>query len=294
MLVKTDIPKHVTKGVRTNFMVGLKGATPNYTEITSILPSDATSEDYAWLGSTQNIKEWVDELEEGEVNEYNFSVSNKKYGDKLTIDQDAIDDDQYGQLLLRAKGMGAAVARFIDKTIFEKLAAGFTGTGYDGKTFFADDHNESGTNQDNKGSSALSVAALKAAITAMEKFTDDKGDPMGITPTHLIVPPDLRWTAMEILDSQYYPEEGTTTAKLAKNVVQGALKLVVSPYLTDTNNWYLISVSDVVKPLIWQNRLDPQLKGPIYDEDKDISKWTLKFRGAAAYGRWQYAYGATV
>jgi len=72
------------------------------------------------------------------------------------------------------------------------------------------------------------------------KFRDDRGRFLGVVPDLLVVPPDLQWTAMELLESTYWPEEGAAAARLSSNVLKGKLDLLVSPYLTDSNDWFIL------------------------------------------------------
>lgn len=69
----------------------------------------------------------------------------------------------------------------------------------------------------------LNETNLDAAAVAMQELTDANGEPLGITPTLLVVGPRLRTAAMKLLSA-------TTMANGATNVLQGLYKLHVSPY----------------------------------------------------------------
>jgi phage major head subunit gpT-like protein len=49
---------------------------------------------------------------------------------------------------------------------------------------------------------ALTVANYETARLAMQTFKRDGGDPMGITPTHLVVDPTNEAAARKILEAQ--------------------------------------------------------------------------------------------
>jgi len=218
----------------------------------------------------------------------------------------------YGQIKIRVRDLAAEAKRFYDEFIFGLIAEGFNTTGssgsyfedkdvtcYDGKAFFATNHSEglSGT-QSNKGTSALGVSSLKTAITSMKRIKNDQGKIMGIRPNLLVVPSDLEFTAREILQSQYYPEEGSTTAKLATNVLKGVLDLLVTPYLTDTNNWFLFDTTRQIKPIILLIRKKPTFEAL----DSGTESWFMRkklfygvdMRANAGWGLWQTGYGAQV
>lgn len=71
---------------------------------------------------------------------------------------------------------------------------------------------------------ALNAAAYGAAREAMMAFKGDEGRPMGIRPTHLIVPPALEKEALEILSAE-------RLANGATNVYRGTATAIVTPWL---------------------------------------------------------------
>lgn len=310
MLVRTDIPKLLTAGMKTTFMKTFEKATADYEAIATTVTSSKDQETYPWLGSVPKMREWTDERQPQGLSEYYHTVVNYDWEGSLAVDRNAIEDEQYGQIELKVKELAVEAKRFFDELVFTLLAQGAltTGTGYyDGKTvtcydggaFFATNHSEgsSGT-LSNKGTTALGVSSLETAITAMRKFKDDQGKPSHIQPKLLVIPPDLEWTARELLNSTYYPEEGTTTAKLAQNVLKGTLGLLVTPYLTDTNNWYMFDTSRIVKPMLLQMRRAPEFTDLTSGTESSFMRKKLYYgvdwRGMVAWGNWRTGYGAIV
>ena len=113
----------------------------------------------------------------------------------------------------------------------------------DNSTFFSTSHaaitgGEAGV-QANRPSTdvALSVTSYRAGRTSFMRYTDDRGNriPAYTRPVRLIVPPDLADAAAEIINSSNRPD----TANLVENVNRGEVSILVTPYLTDTNNWIL-------------------------------------------------------
>jgi phage major head subunit gpT-like protein len=135
----------------------------------------------------------------------------------------------------------------------------------------------------------------------MMKFKDDRGKPLGIVPDLLVVPPDLQWTAMELLNSSFYPELVAAAAgsqKLASNVLKGRLDLVVSPYLTDTDNWFLLSTKGLVRPVILQSRIPVEFSALEGASEagfiRDQYLYGVRARYNAGFGLWQTAFGSQV
>jgi len=89
---------------------------------------------------------------------------------------------------------------------------------------------------------ALSLSSLKTATTAFRKLTDPDGNPLGIAPRVLLVPPELEITAAELMTSALLIT-GNTTKEPNANVLQGRYRVVVSNYLTSASTWWLAADS---------------------------------------------------
>ena len=85
---------------------------------------------------------------------------------------------------------------------------------------------------------ALALSSLKAAATAYRKLTDPDGNPLGISPRVLLVPPELELAAAEIMGSSLLIS-GNTTAQGNANVLAGRYRVVSSAYLTSATTWWL-------------------------------------------------------
>jgi phage major head subunit gpT-like protein len=74
----------------------------------------------------------------------------------------------------------------------------------------------------------LNESNLQAAIMAMRGLTNDEGVKLGITPTVLMVPTSLEFTARAILDRELV---GVTGEGTQTNIMKGILQLMVNPWL---------------------------------------------------------------
>lgn len=70
----------------------------------------------------------------------------------------------------------------------------------------------------------LDETNLIAAFTAMAERKGDHGRPLGIRPTHLLVPPALEFAARKLVNA-------TTLANGADNVLKGLVEVVSAPWL---------------------------------------------------------------
>ena len=311
MLVKSDIPQLLLAGMRTEFMKSFENAEKQYVNIATEIASTKSSETYPWLGSVPKMREWTDERVPKGLLEHDFTIPNRDFEASIAVDKNAIEDEQYGQIEIRTRELSTEAVRFFDELVFTLIPEGIntTGTGslfegrdvscYDSKAFFATNHSEgtSGTHS-NRGSTAISLSALQAAITAMRKFKNDQGKPSGIRPNVLVVPPDLEWSTKKLINSPTDPSEGTATSFDAVNSLYKNLTVVVNDYLTDTNNWYLFDTRRVVKPIILQMRKAPAFSNLVNNTESEFMRKKLYFgvdwRGAAAFGDWRTGYASIV
>lgn len=306
-IVKSDIPTLLEAGLRAVFFDAYEAAPGDWERIATVVPSEHDTEKYAWLGSVPKMREFKDERVPAGLLEHDYSIKNKTWEASVAVDRAALEDDQYGQIKLRVQGLAEEAKRHQDELVFGLLKDGFATLCYDGQYFFDTDHAEgdSGT-QSNKGTSALSASSLQAAITAMSKFKDDKGKSMGIVPDTLVVPPDLKWTALELVGSPIVVVKvgegtagtGATAATPYRNVMEGLLDVVVSPYLTDANDWFLLCTRRAVKPVIFQSRVPVEFAALEANSEngfmRDQYVYGVRARYNVGYGLWQVAYGSQV
>ena len=297
-LTRSDAPKLLEDGLKTVFFEALDATVGDYERLTTIVGSESDEETYPWLGAVPNMREFKDERMPLGLLEHSYSIRNKTWESSIAVERSAIEDDKYGQIKLRVTSLAREAKRHMDELIFSLLGNGFAGMCYDGQNFFDTDHTsgESGT-QSNKGTASLSADALQTAITTMMKYKDDRGKFLGVVPDLLVVPPDLQWTAMELLESTYWPE-ASANEKNANNVLKGKLDLLVSPYLTDTSDWFVFCTKGVIKPVILQSRMPIEFAALEADSESGFMRdqyiYGVRARYNAGYGLWQMAYGSQV
>lgn len=301
MLTRADIPKLLASGLRTEFMKGYNNVPALYTQITTEVPSGKAEEIYGWLGDNPMLREWKDEKMPKTLLEHGFTIKNKDYEATIAVDRNALKDDQYGQIKIRAMNLGMSSKRGYDRELVRLIETGHSTVCYDGQNFFDTDHSEgeSGT-QSNYSSSgkALSATSIKEIISTMSQYKSDTGEYVGVRPDTIIVPTGLEFTAKELLDPTFV----SVTTDPSKAALKGLLKVIVSPYLANAGTvansaYYVCDLSGAVKPFIFQNR--EAMKFVALDKDTDIESFMRKThyysaeaRFAFGYGDWRYAYKA--
>lgn len=292
LLNRADLDKILAPGMNTRYMKDAAAIPASWNQIADLVPSTQGTETYPWLGGTPGFSEFKGERQRRKITQFSFTVTNKEYEDTIAISRAMIDDDnaQYSKLQNLAGRLGRNFPVFLDQNVFGLLPAGATTLCYDGQYFFDTDHSEgsSGT-QSNKSTTAFSAAQYASARAAMMNFKNDQGVPVGVMPNLLVVPGDLEKTALEVLKAVTI--EGASFGSKS-NVYVDSANLHVTPYLTDTNNWYLLDTR-VDKPLIVQERvaLEVGFKSEFVNNEIDYGAY---WRGAFAYGDWRRAYGGIV
>lgn len=267
----------------------------DYQKIAMEVPSTTSENQYQWLGEVPGMKEWVDERTLEDLKAWDYTIKNKDWESTIAVDRNAIEDDQLGIIRPRVMSLAVAAKTHPDELVFSLLAQGFSRTCFDGQYFFDTDHPlADGSTQSNKITLALDATGLKTALATLRRLKGWTGRPLNLKATHLVVPPELEWTARELLQAE-------RDASGATNILRGAIpNIIVSPYLADTNNWFVLDASKPVKPLIFQMRKRPEfvsMDDPKQSETVFMRKkylYGVDARYNVGYGLYQLAVGSEV
>ncbi len=267
----------------------------DYQKIAMEVPSTTSENQYQWLGEVPGMKEWVDERTLEGLKAWDYTIKNKDWESTIAVDRNAIEDDQLGIIRPRVMSLAVAAKTHPDELVFSLLAQGFSQTCFDGQYFFDTDHPlADGSTQSNKITLALDATGLKTALATLRRLKGWTGRPLNLKATHLVVPPELEWTARELLQAE-------RDASGATNILRGAIpNIIVSPYLADTNNWFVLDASKPVKPLIFQMRKRPEfvsMDDPKQSETVFMRKkylYGVDARYNVGYGLYQLAVGSEV
>lgn len=214
--------------------------------------------------------------------DYDITYTHTAFASGFVVERELMDDMQYDGIFTMASEMGTAFARKQEKDAASVFNNAFSSSylGYDAKALCADDHPRSrvdSTAVDNSQALVLNSANLETAITTMQAFKDDKGEEITIMPDTLLVPRALRKKGLELVGSPQSPED----ANNAINVHSG-MKLIVWPYLTDANAWFVLDSAMAKRYLKWYRRIDVE-----FAAQEDFDTFQRKFRG---YMRYSYGW----
>jgi phage major head subunit gpT-like protein len=249
----------IYQNLKKEFEKGIVEAKPSSDQLVTKVPSSASSNVYPWLSHVPGMREWFQYQPRvlRNVESKDFTVPNRKFEDTIQISVDEVNDNQAGSYGGIAKAMGIQGTLLQDQLVFgEALKNGFTTTlCYDGLSWFNDNHKVGLSTVDNNlGALALSDANLETAITRLRSFTvkpDKLSEPRPLNPGGeklvLVVPPTLEMTARKIVSV-------ATVATGGENHLYHAAEILVSSWLTDANDWFLLNIGGAVKPLFFQER----------------------------------------
>jgi phage head maturation protease len=206
-------------------------------------------------------------LKVAEASDEKRSVNADTYGVVTNISRtDLINDDLNALSAVNSKiGRGAALS--MNDVIWSEFANG-NASFYSGASAGA--------------GNALSLDSLKEATTAFRKLTDPDGNPLGIAPSQLIVPPDLELAAAELMSSSLLIT-GKNETRTNVNVLSGRYGVTVSQYLSSASTWWLaanpadLNALDVVF-------LNGQQSPTIEQVDMDYNVLGIALRGYFDFG----------
>ncbi len=263
----------------------------NYQKVATVVPSATGEQDYKWLGQIPRMKEWIGEREIQSIAAYDYSVKNKAFEMTISVPRDDIEDDKYGVYTPLFANMGEAAALHPDELIFGAMMDGFKEKCYDGKTFYATDHEMGGKTYSNKGTDRLSMVSYETARASIMSIRGDKGKSLKLVPDLLVVSPSNEKMARLILEADQI--DGTT------NVLKGTAKILVEPELAEhPEYWFLLCTNRFLKPFIYQLRKKIKFTSMTKETDENVFMNNEFLYGAdgrsnAGYGFWQMAYGST-
>lgn len=186
------------------------------------------------------------------------TYEHKEYAKGLSIERKLIDDDKWAIVERKTRSFGMSFARNIAQAHASVFNNAFSNTyaGPDSVELCSASHDYSpvdGTHQSNFATLALTHENVVTARETMMSFVDPKGNLMPVVPDTLLVPVALGEEAFVITQSA----NRSGTANNDANSQRG-LRVVVSPWLTDSNAWFLIDSAMSRLYLNWYWRVMPE------------------------------------
>lgn len=285
--------------------------------------SSSEIEKYGLFGGYQKMREWIGARQAAEVAQRNFEIRNRKYESTLSVPNDLRNRDKSGLL-------SAHIENWVDGTIayqWEDLATDLinranTATCFDGKTFYATDHQFADEAAQSNSLSASDVPALNVAdptaptgiemarvvvglVSYMLTYKDDKGryvNSNGRAFTIDVATLPLFMALNEALDLDSMAVAGGGNAdNPIRGLVKGGFKLkpLFTPELTNATQKVRVFRTDArVKGIILQEERAIEFKqlgaGSDYEFENDAHKWGVQCNRGAGFGDWKASLEGTL
>lgn len=209
----------------------------------------------------------------------------------LKLQRRLIDDDLYNVINQMVGQMGN-VARYqmeLDAASPFVNAFNTTFTVFDGLSLCSTAHTflSTPTTQSNSGTSPFSYAALDAAVIAMRKWKGSQDRFIfNIYPDRILAPVDLDTQIREVIESKYKPGGNLNNI----NVFNKQFTIMTTPFLSDTNDWFLMDSRRMSDFLIWIQRIPLEFKNT-GDFDSYTKKYAMYTRYSNQAIHWTWIYG---
>lgn len=297
MIINQAALKDIYSSFNTIFNKTLEETTVLHPKIAMEVPSEASDENYGWLGSMPSMREWVGDRQIRNIAVHTYAIKNRLFETTISVSRDNIEDDRIGVYKPMFQDLAEGARKLPDKLVFGLLPRAFTDLCYDKMPFISDAHPylysipKKGKTQSNKGTDKLSFDSYPIARASMMSLTNDEGDPFYIVPDLLVVSPQNEMVARRIVYAELI-NNGET------NIYKGTAEVLVAPELVNSPDmWFLLCTSKAIKPFIFQNRRKPALVAKAAANDDNVFfdneyLYGVDTRCNAGYGLWQLAYGS--
>jgi len=286
------------------------------------LRSDSPQEDYAWLGMSPALREWIGGRQSKGLRDEALTIINKEFESTLEIpvkDIERAKVDQIGIRISELAGRAAEHPAKLASTFIDNGTGDTSGLCFDGQYFFDDDHvsGGSGTQKNVLTSSEVGqldisdadaptavevVNAVIGVIAYMMGYKDDQGEPMNgnakeflVMTSHLLFPYFAAGLFNQIINTGSGAIDSTVKA-MEKDGFR--IRLVANPRLTWTTQFCVFRTDVQTKPLIYQVEKDFSMSMLGAGSDNEFENNTHKFgvtgRYNLGYGIWQYASRSTL
>lgn len=226
---------------------------------------------------------------------YEKTFTHKEYAKGIAIERKLWDDDQKGNIKRRASALGLEYGQTRATHAASVFNNAFSSSyvGADSVALCSASHpnrpDDTSNTISNRGTTALSYAAIKSTLQAGRRMENDRGVPMPVFYDALIVPVELEETAAEILKAVAKPGTADNDANALGNI-----RVIADPYLTDTNNWFMVDSAQAKLHLLWFNRVMPELNVDPASNFNLVARYAGYMRYSFGWDSWMFVYGHEV
>ncbi len=245
---------------------------PKVYDVVSSKKRQETDHTIPGLGMLTAKEEGVGLDYEDMVDGYEKTFTHTAYAKGIRVTRELLDDELYGVIKKRTQAL-AKSARYRKEydhaLLFNYANATTYYTGGDELELLSAAHKIAGnpavTFSNYSASTDLSLTALETAFNGIRRFPDDTTAAsamyINLEPKALLIPPELEWAAIQLLQSTGLPGSGDNDV----NPMKSRLEIIVWPLITDTDAWFVLADKSDVAPVSFD-------RVPLeFDNDKDFN-----------------------
>lgn len=243
---------------------------PLFPSFATVIQTSTEVEKLPWLQLFQPMRQWQGDRVFQNYALQDLQVTNKVWESSAAIARQKILDDQYGAFLsLAIPNLAKGVAKLPDLQLAKAIEA--NPLTFDAVSFFSISHPIDPTgvvagvqsnalyNLTNDTGVAgvlggLTPANLQTARALTRTRLGPDGTPLGLMPNAIMCHPNNELAARNAATGGLIFQNNSTSAAAVSNVYQSAYEIIVNPYLTDANAWYLLCTNEAVMPFLWSER----------------------------------------
>ena len=267
------------------FEEGFKNATANWKDFCMLVGDQGhTTIEFPFLKSFAFMREWIGPRQIKNLETEKLRIVEKAFEDTVSIPLRDVQTDNwgnYGHILARmGEGCEALWDRLAADAILNPV------NWIDGKAFFSSNREYGeGNTICNTDSGELTAANFEKAYQTMQLYNAHNGEPLEVTPDLLIVGPENRAAAWEILKAQYVPDT-KTGALTVSNRNFNLAEIQVNPRIRGKYKkyWFLAQTKGSVKPVVLQQSVKGTLVSLDRENDESVFQNNEVIYGCKAFG----------
>lgn len=229
------------------------------------------------------------------IQAYTKDVTPVEYGMGFTVSETAEEDDDFGELKKKSFYLAFSMRQVEEKAAADVFNNGFsTQKTADAVALFSTAHllKRGGTAKNRPATDAdLSVTSLAQAFIDLATDTKIESGQLGQPPEeyYLVVPPQSEFIAHRVVASTGLPGSADNDVNPVK--ARRKITIVVDPFLTDSDGWYLIPVDSNRHGLLYGERIPITMVPP--DTEVATGNRVYKLRARKVWDSldWRNAYG---
>ncbi len=147
--LSTAYMQAVNKGFSTIFNNALEGGNKDYEKFAMVTNANSLVVEYQFLASLPKMREWIGDRQFSKLKGQGYTITKKDWESSIEVPRDVITYDNLGIIRPQIEMLAYEVQNHYNDLIFTLLEQ--NQTCFDGKAFFANDHDIGGVSFSNLG-----------------------------------------------------------------------------------------------------------------------------------------------